>query len=99
MDAGTWADWVMAGLTGGGLGAAVYQLRAGRRDQAAAEARRRADDKAQQKAMARAVGIKVQWDQPEEATGKAKVEFELLNSSPYPISGVVVHLAADRVPY
>lgn len=87
VEAGTYAEWAAALLTGGGLAAAVYQLREGRRE-------RREADTAHQVAMARAVGISAAWSEAEKR-GRWNVKFELLNASPYPISSVRVDIQAD----
>jgi len=96
MDSGSWAEWASALLTGAGLAAAVYQLAAGRRDGQRAERRRIDEEQERRLAMARAVGVKVHWSRPDPVDKQqARAEFEVLNSSPYPISGVRVDLECD----
>ncbi|QWC85211.1 hypothetical protein KLP28_17185 [Nocardioidaceae bacterium] len=105
MEIGSAADWVAAAFTGGGLFAAVYQLRLGRLDNRAAREREAELEHERQWAMARSVGISVEWEPgPDGGTpsgvdaGHIPATVRVLNSSPYPISGAVIQLYADDYP-
>lgn len=103
MDAGSAADWAAAIFTGGALLAAVYQLREGRREAERGRQREYAAEADRREAMARAVGVTVQWlpDQdyqvPPDSNGLMPVETVVLNAGPYPISGAVLELQSDGI--
>lgn len=111
MEAGNVAEWVAAIFTGvaaifagGGLIAAAYQLREGRREAQAARQREYDAEEQRREAMARAVGVTVSWQPgpdggpPPGHEGLMPVQTEILNSGEYPISGAVLELAADDCP-
>lgn len=104
MEIGSLAAWVSAALTGGGLLAAVYQLRLGRQEAQTARQREYDDEVARQEAMAQAVGVTAEWRPgpdgrpPKRGNGRIPVDVTILNASPYPISGSVLLLAADDLP-
>jgi hypothetical protein len=95
MDSASWAAWAGVIVTGGGFGLAVWQLAASRKDNRVAEQRRRDDETERRLAMARAVAVKVMWKDSAQRNGTASAQFTLLNSSPFPISGVRVDLPGD----
>jgi len=104
MEFGNAAEWAGAIFTGLGFGAAVWQLRASRKDAREARAKAQRDEEARREAMARAVGVKVSWKPPHDGPppddfdGVTPVDVEVLNSGPYPIDGAVLVLAADDYP-
>lgn len=100
MEWGTFADWVMAGLTAAGFTAAVLQLRSNLRDSRTARKQARQDEEETREAMARAVGVKSAWRPditggPPSDNGLIPVDVEILNSGPYPIRNAVLTLPTD----
>ncbi|MFG1628983.1 hypothetical protein [Kribbella sp. NPDC049227] len=104
IDFGSAAEWAGAIFTGLGFGAAVWQLRANRRDSQHARLTDARDEDARREAMARAAGVKVSWrpphqgPPPDDFDGVTPVDVEVLNSGPYPIDGAVLIVAADDYP-
>lgn len=90
------AEWVAAVFTGGALFAAVHQLRRARLD---AEQARKDDHEA----MARAVGVEVNWLPNEggrpDGDGLMRVRTEILNAGRYPISDAVLKFDTDDYPF
>jgi len=103
MEIGSLAAWASAVLTGGGLLATAYQLRASRADAKAARVQAQLDEEQRREAMARAVGVKVSWQpnrvgEPPSNDGLMPAHVEVLNGGEFPICGVVLELATDRGP-
>lgn len=101
MDVGSAAEWAAAIFTGGGLAAAVVQLRMGRIEAQQERIREREAEEERREAMARAVGVTARW-QPGPNGGplpghdaQTPVATTVMNSSAYPISNAVLVLDAD----
>jgi hypothetical protein len=101
MASGNVAEWVAAIATVLGFGGAIVQLRLNQSDSRRAREQERQDELDRREAMARAVGVKINW-QPDERggppaghNGLMPAHVEVVNSSPYPIDGAVLMLASD----
>lgn len=98
LDWGSVPDWCGVGLTGLGFGAAVYQLREARLEQQRERDKVREEEIDRQEAMARAVGVKIDWGQTDEARGVTTATVEVLNGGECSIDGVVIRIDSDDVP-
>lgn len=100
MEWGTFTDWAMVIVTGAGFVGAVVQLRVNVSDSRAARRQSRQEEEGNREAMARAVGLKSNWQlgahgAPPAGSELMPVQVEILNSGPYPISSAVLTLQAD----
>lgn len=101
MDIGSAADWTAAIFTGGGLAAAVSQLRMGRIEAQQERIREHEAEEECREAMASAVGVTACWQPGPDGgplpghDGYTPVATTVMNASPYPISNAVLVLAAD----
>lgn len=102
MDSGSAADWVAAMATVFGFGGAIAQLRMSRSESMRERDQARQDELARREAMARAVGVKVNWQPnsrggpPEGHDGLMPVHVEVVNSGPYPIDAAVLMVVTDH---
>ncbi|WP_370246413.1 hypothetical protein [Nocardioides sp.] len=105
MESGSWADWVAAIATVLGFGGALFQLRLSYNDSKRAREQEQQAELDRQQAMARAVGVKVEWQAndrggvPDGYDGKMPVEVEVVNTGPYPIDGAVLKVCTDHEQY
>lgn len=96
-----WGDvpaWASTVVTTAGFAAAVYQLRLGRQDRQEEREQAQTDEAERREAMARAVGVKVDWGDTDESKGVTPVTVEVMNGGPYPVSGAVLVIDADEYP-
>lgn len=98
VDWGNVPAWASAVVTTAGFAAAVYQLHLGRQDRQAEREQAQTDEAERREAMARAVGVKVDWGNTDESKGVTPVTVEVMNGGPYPVSGAVIVIAADEYP-
>ena len=104
MEAGSWAEWVAALFTGGGLIFAAYQIRQARTEAQAARQRDYELEEQRREAMAQAVGVTASWQPgpdggpPSGHDGLMPVRTQVLNAGPFPISGAVLVLDCDNYP-
>lgn len=98
LDWGSVPVWVGVAITLFGFLATVYQLRLGRQDRQEERDLAREDEAERRTAMARAVGVKIDWGKTDEARGVTSADVEIQNGGPYPVDGVVIVIEADEYP-
>lgn len=95
---GTFPDWGVMSFTGAGFGAAFYQLRLSRLEQRHERARAVQAQVAEREAMARSVGIKINWGTKGTCPKRNVAQVEVVNASPFPIDAVVLVIEGDEFP-
>ncbi len=98
VDWGNAPAWASTVVTTAGFAAAVYQLRLGRQDRQEEREQAHSDEAERREAMARAVGVKIDWGNTDEIRGITPVTIEVMNGGPSPVSGAVLVIDADDYP-